>query len=638
MRVLIVLAHKNNARGKLLGDRFVKFVRGAFHDCPEFQDRLDVLVRSYSQLGEFIPPVAAENEVPDIVRVRDRLSCLDGIDFVFLDGDDNLLPWAAPAAPLLQLMHLCLISGKFMFGSGCAVQLLAYLVNVGPVQVPVLNGAGKDGALRSFRSTANADRHGHIGLTRRSSDAAASITPPGLLLERQTGDLFHFDPKRAAWSPVGNVGIHCSLGAVAADAGASTGLNRSDGVGYCELSQSSRFHSLFKNVWPTKLLVPQTNEWHCHLPTFGAAIQLPTGHFDVHILASSQLGVQVAECRNAVGVQFRPDAKFPHTVRILQNFVASKVALGIGEAVGDMPVRLLEIAATDPQYSDIVQQVLRSLAPAPAGPFATALRQPASAPATSRTTTVADGAQGRPSTSRPSSAASAPSFRNSASRRAICSNVRPSSAHSDVASCSVGASAVASTHQENPKAALSYLRHSRDPLKTHAEAVHVGRTKKAFVEMPGVAHDVPIYTTKPPRASSAGSTRSFANELVARVYGTEMMIGALSEPPPPPPPPLSAGEASAHDVPKPERIVHIRQPSGRPFSNYQKYEAKAQALKGHSVHVTSVGPYVSKLDKINLDEQDRRHKSIHKNNFKPGGLWDKCEPHCPRTLRPASCI
>lgn len=47
---------------------------------------------------------------------------------------------------------------------------------------------------------------------------------------------------------------------------------------------------------------------------------------------------------------------------------------------------------------------------------------------------------------------------------------------------------------------------------------------------------------------------------------------------------------------------------------------------GQSVHVTSVGPYVSKLEQMNLDEQDKRAKSIHRDNFKPGGLWDKYEP------------
>ena len=92
MRVLIVLAHKSNPRGKALGEKFVKHVRSAFAACSTFQERLDVTVRTHSQLAEFIPAACADDEVPDIHSVRERLTCLDGVDFVFLDGDDNLLP------------------------------------------------------------------------------------------------------------------------------------------------------------------------------------------------------------------------------------------------------------------------------------------------------------------------------------------------------------------------------------------------------------------------------------------------------------------------------------------------------------------------------------------------------------------
>ena len=76
----------------------------------------------------------------------------------------------------------------------------------------------------------------------------------------------------------------------------------------------------------------------------------------------------------------------------------------------------------------------------------------------------------------------------------------------------------------------------------------------------------------------------------------------------------------------------VRRATGKPFSNYQKYEAKRNALVGHTIHVTSVGPFVSKLEQMNFDEQDKRAASIHKDKygnylqFKPGGLWDKWEP------------
>ena len=257
MKILVVVAHKASGRGELLTKRYVKHIREAFAACEHFHEKLDIQVRNHSQLSEFIPPAARETDVPDIVKVRDRLTAFDGIDFVFIDGDDNLLPWSRPAAPLLQLLHLCMSSGKIVFGSGCAVALLAYLASVGPVSVPVLNGGGKGGTLRSFGSEGlamfgggdSSGGNGRAGAGAGSSSTASlnasdgpMSQPGGMLLEKQTGDLFRFDDVRRAWMPVGNVGVHCSLGAISGrpDAQVGTGLNRSDGIGPCELTQAAR--------------------------------------------------------------------------------------------------------------------------------------------------------------------------------------------------------------------------------------------------------------------------------------------------------------------------------------------------------------------------------------------------------------
>ena len=53
----------------------------------------------------------------------------------------------------------------------------------------------------------------------------------------------------------------------------------------------------------------------------------------------------------------------------------------------------------------------------------------------------------------------------------------------------------------------------------------------------------------------------------------------------------------------------MRRSSGKPFSNYQKYDAMRTALRDHSIHITSVGPYISKFEQKNFDEQDARAKS-----------------------------
>lgn len=676
MRVLVVLAHKNSPRGKQLGERFVKHVRAAFAACPIFQERLDVLVRSYNQLEDFLPPAAGETDVPDIVKVRDRLTCLDGIEFVFIDGDDNLLPWTQPAAPLLKLLHLCMISGKIVFGCSCAVQLLAYLVNVGPVQVPVLNGKGRGGALGGFNGGSGRPASASTGAGSSSSAGGGG----GVLLERETGDLFRFDARRGAWAPVGNVGVHCSVGAGLGEAGVSTGLNRSDGIGPCELTQRARYHTLFEEVWPAKLIVPETNEWHCHLPSFDAALRLPTGHFEVKALATSRLGVQVVECRNAVMLQFRVDDMFPQTVRMLHNFVHMKVKLCIGEGIGEQPSRVLELAARDPRHTDLVQQVLRSLAPVHTGPFGTApaparpstadpavtFARSAGRSAQAQAPTGADTAGG-PMGTRPGSAVSEPAkgtqrhtISVSASSAelgntftlgntsATLSLPRPSSARSEGTPAPSRAA-----YQVAPNAALTYLKHSGDALKAHADRVDIGRTQIAFAGMPGMAQEVPLYTTRPPRPTSASSARGAAAkagervgessttadapdsrrsqpELVPRVYGAEMSINGPAGARPSRSPSRSdvAKAASLAEEPLIPPVVRVKNSAkaGRPFSNYQKHQAKTQALKGHTIHITSVGPYISRPEQRNLDDQGLRYRSIHKEAFKPAGLWDKYEP------------
>ena len=449
-----------------------------------------------------------------------------------------------------------------------------------------------------------------------------------MYLERQTGDLFRFDEQRRVWAPVGNVGVHCSLGAQSSqsDGAHPTGLNRSDGIGPCELTQRARFHPLFEEVWPAKLIVPESNEWHCHLPAFDNALHLPTGVCEMRVLATSRLGAQVVECRNAVALQFRPEERFPQTLRMLRNFVNSKMSLILGDTAsnGVMPKRMLEMAAREPQHSDLVQQVIRSLAPPTSGPFAV---RPA--PTASRTGAgggakgAALGASGGGG-SRGLGYSAAPNHREAPSRPS-----RPGSA----------GSAAGAGYNVRPSAALSYVRASQDALQAHAEQVHVGKAPQAVLgaELPGMGQELKLYVTKPPPPSSTGGGASrpppkggaaqagganAGGVLVPRVFSNDLVIDNLDAEELPQGAPPQGGVAEAQGKP---RIVRIRRPSGKPFSNYQKYEAKRTALKGHTIHVTSVGPFISKYDQRMLDEGDARAKSIHEEAFKPGGLWDKWE-------------
>mmetsp|Transcript_68448 Transcript_68448/g.187619 ORF Transcript_68448/g.187619 Transcript_68448/m.187619 type:complete len:443 (-) Transcript_68448:126-1454(-) len=403
MRVLVVLAFRNAGKARAspletLGDRFVRLIKGMFNDSLAV-DTLEVVTRRANQLEEFLPPVPTAGVPPDMALVRKRLGALDGIDFIFIDGDDRLQAWSKSSTPLLHLLQLCALSHKCVLGCGCTVQLLSYLTMVGCSPVPLVNSGGgsthltaggAQPSLRTSKTTASmmgcggagdgdsqrpkssASGHTSTATSNRSASSSASAGP-GALLERHTGDLFLYDAGRRVWNPVNNVGVHSSLGVPTAHEGRlNDGLNRSDGVGLCEVTTLARFHYLFKGVWPPTFPVSQANEWHCHIRP-GHSLRLPTGDLELRVLANSKLGQQVLECGNMVALQFRPDPRHPNTLRLLSNFIDEKMRLLLGDAgaaKGASPPRriLLDASRDEPHRSDIIQVVLQSLLPPTSSP------------------------------------------------------------------------------------------------------------------------------------------------------------------------------------------------------------------------------------------------------------------------------
>jgi hypothetical protein len=609
MKVLVVLAFnkRHQTRGATphepLSERFVRLVKIALKESTQI-DQLDLITRRSSELGEFLPPVPASGVPPDMVTVRRRLATLDGIDLVFIDGHDNLLPWSPDAAPILQLLQLCAVSNKPVLGCGCAVQLLSYLVSVGSTPVRLANSGASGPSLASFAGSATAP-----------TTPAASA---GALLEKHTGDLFVYDASCRAWEAVRNIGVHFALGASHHQAARGDGLNRSMGMGLCEVSTLAKFHFLFKGMWPPTFPVSQTNEWRCHLRP-GSLLRLPTGDQEVRVLASSQLGHQVLECGNIVALQFRPDPRLRSTLALLQNFVDEKTTLvfaGEGARKGaEPPRRILADASSIPGRSDLLQMVLHSLAPPPA----LTTQSAASSSSILHASAVRQAVRLHGSASATSRPGSSPADRNTA----------PARQASMLAS---GRGEALGGYHLHPNIALSYLSASRGVLARAAEEVHVGATTKAFAEMQGQLRHVPIYVAKPPRQSSASRSRnSDANSVAlsrmqpvggssaegpgqsAKLVDEDLVVEGfdIDE---------DGAMPSTPVVPTKPRVVRVKVASAKPFSNYHKHLAARKAVEGQPSHVTSAGPYLSDLDRVALDEREMARKSIHPCAFKPGGL------------------
>lgn len=138
--------------------------------------------------------------------------------------------------------------------------------------------------------------------------------------------------------------------------------------------------------------------------------------------------------------------------------------------------------------------------------------------------------------------------------------------------------------------------------------------------------DVPLYIAKPPRptcqqasrpasrqAAGASAKPSKDEEACDATPEPDLILEAFDVDDP------EAAAAAPAPPPAKVRVVKLRREFDKPFSNFQRYAAARRSLAHQSVHVTSVGPYVSKLEQRAIDEQKESAKSIHAAAFFPAG-------------------
>lgn len=76
---------------------------------------------------------------------KDAEKLFDRLDFIFIDGDANLLPWMRRAQKFLILMRMCKRTNKVVLACSCAMQMLVYLCATNFSIVRVINGKGRGG-------------------------------------------------------------------------------------------------------------------------------------------------------------------------------------------------------------------------------------------------------------------------------------------------------------------------------------------------------------------------------------------------------------------------------------------------------------------------------------------------------------
>lgn len=150
MRCLVVNAYQNQSKGNARFQEFLGILRPIL---LHYDKASKIIVRPYTDLGDLI----YAPDMPDM-KGGDRKAGLrqfDTIDFLFIDGDEDLLPWLPEAADLFALVRIAFQTGKCMFSTIQGTQTMCYVNALGGEMLNVVNGRGQ--RLEDIRATDTTD-------------------------------------------------------------------------------------------------------------------------------------------------------------------------------------------------------------------------------------------------------------------------------------------------------------------------------------------------------------------------------------------------------------------------------------------------------------------------------------------------
>ncbi|CAG9323794.1 unnamed protein product [Blepharisma stoltei] len=313
MRVLIVDAFSIGSEGRRSFNNFKTLVKKAFTFQKMYNvEDIEFIEVDHSSIDTYLYELNAGFSSKDAEKLFDHL------DFVFIDGDSNLLPWLQHTRKFLTLIRMCKKTKKILFAASFAMQTLVFLCatsfNVGRV----INGKGRGSSLHEIHN-----------LPRES---LSKLSLGDVFLDNSTGDIFCYDGHRNEFYPVANAGLHNNKAAQENEK-VSKAILRTykysaknvDKIDEIYIGKSTETkvrifkqfvqHWLLKGVGFDEFLVPNLNKWDVH------PINATLKENVLSVLAESQRGPQIIVHNNAVGVQFHVSSKYPMTFLILKNFV-----------------------------------------------------------------------------------------------------------------------------------------------------------------------------------------------------------------------------------------------------------------------------------------------------------------------------
>ena len=153
MRCLVVNAYQNQSKGQARFEEFLGILRPIL---LHYDKASKLIVRPYTELDDMV--YAPDMPAAPGAKAGDRKAGLrqfDTIDFLFVDGDEDLLPWLPEAANLFALVRIAFQTGKCMFSTIQGTQTMCYVNALGGEMLNVVNGRGQ--RLDDIRATDTAD-------------------------------------------------------------------------------------------------------------------------------------------------------------------------------------------------------------------------------------------------------------------------------------------------------------------------------------------------------------------------------------------------------------------------------------------------------------------------------------------------
>eukprot|EP00743_Colponemidia_sp_Colp-15_P005762 GILK01006194.1.p1 GENE.GILK01006194.1~~GILK01006194.1.p1 ORF type:complete len:851 (+),score=173.04 GILK01006194.1:207-2759(+) len=319
MLVLIVDAFPHTTEGQRMFAEFEGTIRQAFQtSLLKRYENVQFILRTKATLDDYL--FDHDTEFTD----REALKAFDHLDFVFIDGDANLLPWLPSCRKINILFRMIQKSNKCLFGCSFVMQMMIYFAALGSEKIRVVNGKGRGGPIESLQSL--------------TPDFLQNLRKGDCFLDSATGDLYRYESLEEEWVPFANTGMHNkhfagtfgSLGSMVRKPPKYSGsvhkeilipFTAKNTESKCTIITQYLPYYVFQQISKKDFIVPVYNLWDVHPLT-----NIPFDRM-YSVLADMPTGPAIIELRNTVGCQFHIMKKYPETLQVVWNYIRHKTTL-----------------------------------------------------------------------------------------------------------------------------------------------------------------------------------------------------------------------------------------------------------------------------------------------------------------------